>query len=1660
MEGDQQVVGGGSPYATGGGGVQLEREFAASALACLLLEQPVPGLGDEFVPISVAMQQSALTAVDDVVIRGRSPNDERSLQVACRRSPTIGKSEKSTVKLFADYLQVVLADKEALAADRLRLGLAVSGPHTPSRELAILTDVARVQPSCLAFKAAIDAEGAYTAKIRERLGHVDGIVAEALTLLGRSGDADELSWELLRSLFVIDLRLEGDVAPGRTDLVARLQSLTGSPAAADLLRLQLVELASKGAIRAGAFTRGMVRDAVRTIGVLEGSPGFAVARPQLELLEEALRQRTQRALPARSGRPAFSLDRTALQNALVECIRAGAPGTVVIVRGEPDVGKSALALGAIDVIRGEAGAAIAMSLRDLPPAVRDLRTAMGLGPDELFEVAPSAPTALLLLDGVEAVQEQDGGVLAVFLKSAAAAGRTVVLVTRDDAVGTLRELIQPLGVGKPVEFPVPPLENGKIAELIAAIPELTRLSEDPRSVWLLRRLGLVELLLRSAEAGGILPATLSSEAEVFDAVWSGLIRQNERTVDGLYPDDREVALLVVARTLVTGAPGAAAPGQALARLRSDGVLLPLGKGAAWRTGETLASDVLRDFATARLLLVDGLATLTNSSAPRWAIRAARLYAQARLAAAVVTESVPQCWERLQQEFTLLAQAHGARWRELPWEALLTAGWADRALDALGDRLKANGALRAEAVRCLKLRMTSLDACDPLLGQPLVAWLVAQGYFEPGRFGSDKQVAALVLTWLRGVARAEGRGQDVSPFRAVRQQIRTRLAAKSRPYPDTLIEGLGLMGVDTDSATVALLGEVARGQPHVLADLVESADVAVALSRRDAGLLASLTAAYYIVEDPSQPELLGVYEDGIRHHDGGGAGMPLAAWYRGPFLSLLRANGRVGLDVINRMLEAGARTRGDTRRLSRSADEQTAPEGPTETLRLALLGHPERPLLGDSHVWLWYRGSGVGPYPCMSALFSLELYLDQLVTAGLGLGDLARWVLRDASTLATPALVYGFLVRHIDSVTDELDDFLAQPAVWQLEFRRTVAEGRLHVQGKDPKQLAGLTRRSWDPKSVAMYLVETARRRGDGAALARLKKVGERLIEAAGGGGAPAPVKMWAAHLDASRYVVESHDTHDVIEVRPSEDVRGALSDMNAASAVFGQMTRLMNRYRLRDLTPYRRAPAALPGEAELLSDIGAGQSLWSNREQTAIDPILLRPAVAGLAASLAGAATRGAQLQPDQIRWATDTLIDCVPVDGDDPIASEHSIHGDGADRRAALALPLVLSRAAAREGATSAEASASDDGDMLLKAIRTCTTTRIREVRERAGEGCGDAGELPCANMPTATCWHELLWDAIDAGVRAVMFDRRGLYGRLELVSLTGPLDRALAQAAPDRVMFNHFTPMVTCLLRVAQGGSCLAARARALREILLTTWAASAVWWAEQDYEWRDDQVAGLASSLLRTQAMDGFGWVEFVARGLQGSPGALAGYLKALAVAPAYEMDLVTVLQATWPECMRLGLDVLVDGRGLEDRFDAEHLVSNLVPVPQPSAFINGFDEVLLRARENWVEMSAVQEHIGMWLQEARKQRSGIDALVGFLETQPASVQLAPGLEWMREIVVMPDGSARASGFTLLSWLRGLHDRRALTTATWPHFRAIVDALVLSGYAGARQLQQRDE
>jgi len=131
-------------------------------------------------------------------------------------------------------------------------------------------------------------------------------------------------------------------------------------------------------------------------------------------------------------------------------------------------------------------------------------------------------------------------------------------------------------------------------------------------------------------------------------------------------------VIEVARAVLTGQPGHVVGGAALPSLRSDGVLLSRKASATWEKGDRFASDVLRDFATARLLLQGGLKVLADANAPRWTVRAARLFAQAQLARAVLSPggTASDAWDRLRVEFADLSANHGQRWTEVPWESLL------------------------------------------------------------------------------------------------------------------------------------------------------------------------------------------------------------------------------------------------------------------------------------------------------------------------------------------------------------------------------------------------------------------------------------------------------------------------------------------------------------------------------------------------------------------------------------------------------------------------------------------------------------------------------------------------------------------------------------------------------------------------------------------------------------------------------------------------------------------------------------------------------------------------------------------------------------------------------------------------------------------------------
>ena len=61
-------------YSSGGGGVVLEHQYGATLLASLLTADPLPELGDDVTPMAIRFQASAVSAVDDLLISGRTPD--------------------------------------------------------------------------------------------------------------------------------------------------------------------------------------------------------------------------------------------------------------------------------------------------------------------------------------------------------------------------------------------------------------------------------------------------------------------------------------------------------------------------------------------------------------------------------------------------------------------------------------------------------------------------------------------------------------------------------------------------------------------------------------------------------------------------------------------------------------------------------------------------------------------------------------------------------------------------------------------------------------------------------------------------------------------------------------------------------------------------------------------------------------------------------------------------------------------------------------------------------------------------------------------------------------------------------------------------------------------------------------------------------------------------------------------------------------------------------------------------------------------------------------------------------------------------------------------------------------------------------------------------
>jgi hypothetical protein len=976
---------GSHPYATGGGGTVLEHRFGATLLAHLLTGDPVSGLGDDCDPAEVVFQASSFSPVDDLVVRGCGPGGSaRTLSIGVRRAPSLVPSNPATVHLLGAFLQVVTNEWDAVREGQWRLQLAASALNADVRQLHELATIAQASPNGARFREAVAQPQRASQLVRSRLVQLDRLVGDATAEdVAAEVSPAELTWRLLSVLSTRELRLEGVDMSDRTESIARLRSVTTdeSVEAADSLFAALTELAGRYAPAGATVTEASLRRDLAGRLDLARSTRHASGRRLLDSLSERLRLRT--GLRLGDGEAAIELERTDERAGLARALDAvSANGSMLLITGEPDVGKSALVMKVCDQI-GDRASVTMLSLRDLPASSADAEARFGVALQELLSGEAVSARRLLVVDGTEAVLEGRRALLTDLAAAAMGAGLGVVAVTRSDAATAVTDALRqathitPAGGDRQLsEYTVPRLTDAEIDEVVDRFGALVRFGREPRARWLLGRPGLTELLLRG-DATQALPDGALSEADVFAAVWHAVVRNGNRMTDfGVSPDAREQALLALARTVLLGSGAAAVTDAgALSSLRSDGLLLPAGPTSAWNPSDEFAGDLIRDLCVARLLIVDGPELLVEAGGPRWAVRAARLACQGLIARASADSE--QVRSSLQLTFDVLAEQHGERWAAVVLEASLTLGTAhdviSRAWPALasGDAHRAIGLIRFAMQRHAKAMIG-----DPIVLAPLVEIALDQGLVHASGGGWRDELAELIveltLAWLRGRVLADN---SSDPMRA---RVRDHLLAEENHGDEFVVEALALMGPDLNAATDERLRQLGEQGGGDLGPAVESFVAHRTMAQQCPDLLLALTDAYY-VDRPQRRSRGGSgfsrLNEGVREHMGIGLAGPRASSMFGPFWSLLNVRPVDAIRLINGLLDHAASVRvAHQNELWPTSDEMPARR---QGMTLELPGGA-RFCVGNEQVWMWYRGSANGPYPAMSALMAAERFADGLL----------------------------------------------------------------------------------------------------------------------------------------------------------------------------------------------------------------------------------------------------------------------------------------------------------------------------------------------------------------------------------------------------------------------------------------------------------------------------------------------------------------------------------------------------------------------------------------------------------------------------------------------------------------------------------------------------------
>ena len=1268
----------------------------------------------------------------------------------------------------------------------------------------------------------------------------------------------------------------------------------------------------------------------------------------------------------------------------------------LIVTGGSGVGKSALVLDATErpLLPKEEFEVQVVNLRQLPGTSVEVSAALSEPLGDLLAYM-DAPRPVLVVDAAEACSENKAEVFDHVLAAARRNGIRVVAVTATDGRDVVRDVMS--RDAEVEEHTVPPLSDKDVSEAVQHFPVLKRFANDPRRREMLVRPIMIDLLVRASPSGAVL-----GEAEALQCMWQKLVlgtgsadaneavmlqlaehALTQRSPEAL-PNGLDSAAVASLRRSGLLRPRSSLPWEKVPTFSHD--LIRAYAVARWLLADADPTRALRD--------VD---------VPRWALPAARLACEELLAnhdrpSADVFEGLQSSFDALADDGfgerwadvpveALLGVSEPLVQLKAAWPTLI--------------RKNATGVRRV--LRIMRLRHQNVlvpnDAAAPIaddLNGPFshrptpmvldtfVADAVVQQLLDEE--APQKLAAEMISDWLFShVMRQTSAGNPTRIVLADRiveqcreresqaQAALTQAAAQAtnadglqparprrspvgsmlRPHrqrPDHVtpyewidqvsIGHLGLLGADLSAEAEEILRRVAKEAPALLQYAVDPPGCGFALTQSSPGLLVHLVSAYFIVDHQTVDD--GYYrfsgrDERVREHLFLGYWAPWTSYCRGPFLAMLHADYSAGVKCINRLLNQAAQHWARIL-IYRGLGSKWDADISKHTHELAITG-VARPYVGDAQSWIWYRNEMSGNDPCVSALKALEFVSDKRIQDGAQPSQIVDELLDGAESLAMVALVFGILVRHLETAGKQLDPFLAEPLIWDLEASR-VAHEQTGALSPDPAGLVNTERRVWNLKHVAMTMVLNASRdRGvDGQhRVAQLRQAGQRLLAnamAAISEDTPSDERRrqetmardWAETLDADCYEVTAHGNERAVQQWRSPEMERILDQARADNDRFIHECGL----RLRHTRQIDKGCVPDTSPEQLAEDIATGRDLLSDTSHWTQFTL---EAAAGVAAStLEARFCRGQDVCEPDLQWSADVLLrvaTSTQSHATDVAVLAGPLLDMGAGCSAARGLPYLLLPEASRP--RQALALESPRGFRRLIALSTALAGYPSvPARLAYARSLDSIWASPCSSRLPLRCHHKTALKILQHSLRDCVTEHGHSEG--SGVRSQPGIKRASALAKQDgeQIVPHGLLAAIRALGAAAASGACCRGAAQRDLTVLLDAFRRAMT---AQEFGFDNSNSCSLvAARAALQQAAAGHPTIllEHVLESIS-NPRVLAETLGAVAAAAEEHDDLAATARRIWPQIMDTVMDMSERSGVLTGDRDGIYARAELIPNP---------------------------------------------------------------------------------------------------------------------------------